>query len=1032
MEKLKLKPTHKPVQNYYEALRQFKTIGVSHEGAVRSAFQTLLEHCGRQFGWKLVPEWPIKRDRAHSLRVDGALVDEFTIPHGYWEAKDSHDDLGKEIKKKLALGYPEKNIIFQSPGRAILWQNGRLVLDTVITEPAPLVEILKQFFDYLPPELKDWDDAVSHFRDQVPEMGRALAELIKHEEKSNSPFRAAFDDFLALCRQSINPNLSAQAVEEMLIQHLLTERIFRTVFNNPDFTRRNVIASEIEKVIDALTSQSFSRDGFLQSLDRFYKAIDSTAKTIDDFSQKQEFLNTVYEKFFQGFSVKVADTHGIVYTPVSIVNFMVRSVEDILQKEFSKSLSSPDVHILDPFVGTGNFIVHIMQAIKKTALAKKYHDELHCNEVMLLPYYIASMNIEHELYERIGQYEVFQGICLADTFEIMEEGKGRGTQMALVERFNAENTKRVDKQRHSPIFVIIGNPPYNTAQLNENDNNKNRKYKVMDRRVSETYATDSKATLLNKLNDPYVKAIRWASDRIGEEGIVAFVTNNSFIDQSAFDGMRRHLRQDFDEIYLLDLGGNVRQNPKLSGTTHNVFGIQVGVSINLLVRRKGKRRSRNAEISYARLDVVARREEKYRYLEEAKQRANIPWQLLKPDENQTWLTGELDEGFHEFLSLGSKGAKAARSSNVEVVFKTYSLGVSTNRDAVVYDFQRDSLETRVEAFCEDYNAEVRRYAEQDEVTDLDNFLHYDRIKWSRNLKRALRNGEKLAYSASNPRTTLYRPFTQKYLYFADTIVDELGQNRKLFPTTKAESENRVLIVPSTGGRSRFWSFCSNMIVNLNFTSIDGAQCFPFYIYNEDGTNRRENLTDPTLKQFRLHYKDKSITKWDIFHYVYALLHHPLYRERYAANLKRELPRTPFAPDFRAFADIGKRLAEIHVNYEQQTEYPLERIEKPGAQLDWRVERMKLSKDKLSLIYNDFLTLSEIPPEVFEYRLGNRSALDWIIDQYQVSIDKRSGITNDPNRADDPQYIVRLIGQVITVSSETVKLVSSLADKSLTD
>src|SRR2546430_1148878 len=500
MERLNLKPTHKPVQNYYEALRQFKSLGVSHEGAVRSAFQTLLEHCGRQFGWKLVPEWQIKRVHGHSLRVDGALVDEFRLTHGFWEAKDSDDDLGKEVKKKLTAGYPQNNIIFQAPERAILWQNGRSVLDVDITEPVAVVEIVKQFFDYTPPEYEDWNDAVTHFQNQVPELGRALAELIKHEEKSNPRFRAAFDDFLALCRQSINPNLSAQAVEEMLIQHLLTERIFRTVFNNPDFTRRNVIASEIEKVIDALTSQSFSRDAFLQKLDRFYVAIEKTARTIEDFTQKQEFLNTVYEKFFQGFSVKVADTHGIVYTPVSIVNFMVRSVEDILQKEFGKSLSSSDVHILDPFVGTGNFIVHIMQAIQKTALAQKYHNELHCNEVMLLPYYIASMNIEHEFYELTASYETFEGICLVDTFELAEAKQ--------ISFFSTENTARVERQKRAPIRVVIGNPPYNAWQLNENDNNKNRKYKVMDKRVAETFAKDSKATNKNALSDPYVKAFR--------------------------------------------------------------------------------------------------------------------------------------------------------------------------------------------------------------------------------------------------------------------------------------------------------------------------------------------------------------------------------------------------------------------------------------------------------------------------------------------------------------------------------------------
>lgn len=577
MEKLNLKPTHRPVQNYYEALRQFKTIDVSHEGAVRSAFQTLLEHCGRQFGWKLVPEWAIKKD-TRSIRVDGALVDEYRLTHGFWEAKDTADDLAKEVKKKLAAGYPQNNIIFQAPERAILLQNGRVVLDEDIAEPSALVEVLKRFCEYIPPEFEEWTDAVEHFRDRVPELGEALKDLIEKEEKSNTRFRAAFDDFFVLCRQSINPNLSKEAVEEMLIQHLLTERIFRTVFNNPDFTRRNPIAAEIEKVIDALTSQAFTRDAFLQSLDRFYKAIDTTARTIDDFSQKQEFLNTVYEKFFQGFSIKVADTHGIVYTPVSIVNFMVRSVEDILRKEFGKSLSSSDVHILDPFVGTGNFIVHIMQAIKKTALAQKYKRELHCNEVMLLPYYIASMNIEHEFFERTGRYESFEGICLVDTFELAEAQQ--------ISFFSTENTARVERQKGAPIRVVIGNPPYNAWQLNENDNNKNRKYKEMDRKVAETYAKDSRATNKNALSDPYVKAFRWASNRIGDEGIVAFVSNNSFIESLAFDGMRQNIERDFDEIYVLDLGGNVRKNPKLSGTTHNVFGIQVGVSINIFVRKR--------------------------------------------------------------------------------------------------------------------------------------------------------------------------------------------------------------------------------------------------------------------------------------------------------------------------------------------------------------------------------------------------------------------------------------------------------------
>jgi predicted helicase len=343
----------------------------------------------------------------------------------------------------------------------------------------------------------------------------------------------------------------------MLIQHLLTERIFRTIFNNPDFTRRNVIAVEIEKVIDSLTSKSFSRQSFLQSLDYFYRAIEETAATLSNFSQKQRFLNAIYEKFFQGFSVKVADTHGIVYTPQPIVNFMVKSVEDILQKEFGKSLSDKGIHIIDPFVGTGNFIVQVMQQIRKTALPYKYEHELHCNEVMLLPYYISSMNIEHEYWELTGEYKPFSGICLVDTFELVEE-----QQLSL---FTTENTARVERQRQSKIDVVFGNPPYNTGQNNENDNNKNRKYKIIDRRVAETYAKDSKATNKNALSDPYIKAIRWASDRISEDGIIAFVTNNSFLDKIAFDGMRKHLRQDFNRIYTFNLHGDIRQDSMRDG-----------------------------------------------------------------------------------------------------------------------------------------------------------------------------------------------------------------------------------------------------------------------------------------------------------------------------------------------------------------------------------------------------------------------------------------------------------------------------------
>ena len=416
-----LKPTSRPVKEYYDSLRHFEAIDVSHEGAVRDAFQTLLKVCGRRLNWTLVAEHRMMGSQNRRISIDGALLDDFKIAHGYWEAKDMHDDLPTAVLDKFGKGYPQDNIIFQIPKRAILWQNKQQVLDADLTDARQLIEAVETFFDYRPEEQVEWEKAVAEFKEVVPVLGDGLAKLIRGERETNRRFARAFGDFHEKCRQSINSNLSEAAVEEMLTQHLLTERLFRTVFNNPDFTRRNVIANEIEKVIDALTSQSFTRDSFLQSLDRFYVAIERNAARITDFSQKQGFLNTVYEQFFQGFSVKVADTHGIVYTPQPIVDFMVKSVEEILRSEFNRSISDSGVHIIDPFVGTGNFIVRIMERIHRPALEDKYSSELHCNEVMLLPYYIASMNIEHQFYEATGHYQPFEGICLVDTFELAED-----------------------------------------------------------------------------------------------------------------------------------------------------------------------------------------------------------------------------------------------------------------------------------------------------------------------------------------------------------------------------------------------------------------------------------------------------------------------------------------------------------------------------------------------------------------------------------------------------------------------------------
>ena len=892
-------------------------------------------------------------------------------------------------------------------------------MDLDITEPVGLIAALQYLFSYTAPALDNWQTAVSDFREHVPDLANALKALIEERHETDPAFKKAFADFYDTCRTSINPELSQDAVEEMLTQHILTERIFRTVFNNSAFTRRNIIAHEIENVVDTLIRESFSREDFLKRLDRFYIAIEQAATLCRDFSQKQHFLNTFYEKFFQGFSKDLADTHGIVYTPQPIVDFMVKSVAHILETEFDRSLSDTGVHIIDPFVGTGNFIVRLMQDIQGTALEAKYRHELHCNEVMLLPYYIASLNIEQEYYQRTGTYLPFEGIALADTFELLEQEQR--------ELFTEENTERVQRQKATDMFVVIGNPPYNMGQVNENDNNKNRTYEIMDDRIAETYVKASDATLRNKLYDPYVKAIRWASDRIEEEGIVAFVTNNGFLDRMAFDGMRKHLAADFDAIYILDLGGNVRENPKLSGTTHNVFGIQVGVSINLFLKKNAAMTGQeSAEIFYARVDEFWRKEEKYHYLNSNGHYQNIEWQQLTPDNRHTWLTEGLHAEFDSFIPMGSKETKNTKDG--KTVFNLYSLGVATNRDILAYSFDLKLLQERVHTFIEIYNTAVDRKRRHTPKTPVESFIDTTdpRIKWTHRVKASLKKQAPSTYEGTHFRTALYRPFCQQYLYFDHFWNERRYQLHRIFPTPETERENKVICVPSTGGRTNFWCYITNAIPNLTITSIDGTQCFPFYTYDEDGTNRQENITDWTLSEFRTHYSDDTITKWDIFHYTYGLLHHPTYREKYEMNLKRDLPHIPFAEDFWGFAKAGAALADIHVNYESVPKYDgLQPMETEGMKVNWRVEKMKLSKDKTQLIYNDFLTLDGIPPEVYEYRLGTRSALEWVVDQYRVKTDRRSGIANDPNRADTPQYIVDLIGRVITVSLKTVEIVGGL-------
>ncbi|MDQ2888700.1 MAG: N-6 DNA methylase, partial [Chloroflexota bacterium] len=961
----------KAIERYYRELDEYKG-KADYELAVRSAFQNLLADTARGVKWTLIPEQTMEG----GIRPDGVLRDDY-FPRGYWEAKGPKSDLDREIAKKITTGYPLTNTIFENTRNAVLYQNKRRVsVEYNLQNANDVSDLLKQFFTYTEPDIENFETAVQEFKTRIPELAQALLSIIEREYKTNRRFIAAFDTFTELCRTALDPKITSDVINEMLIQHLLTERLFRTIFDNSDFVRRNVIASEIERVIEALASRSFNRNEFLKSLDRFYVAIEAAAKGIESWSERQHFLNTVYERFFQGYSVKRADTFGIVYTPQEIVDFMCASVEEVLQREFGTSISEPGVQILDPAAGTGSFIVNLLHRIPRHKLKHKYQHDLFCNEIMLLPYYISSLNIEHEYYAKMGDYEPFEGVCFVDTLELAE-----GQQLPL---FVEENTERVKKEKDAQIMVVIGNPPYNVGQVSENDNNKNRKYQVVDQRIRDTYVKDSKATLNTKLYDAYVKFFRWASDRLQErDGIVCFVSNNSFLDQTAFDGMRKHLLKDFNLVYHLDLHGNVRKNPKLSGTTHNVFGIQVGVGITIAIRISAKAQQK---LCYYRLPENWRRSEKLKFLADKHNITTIEWQELSPNEKYTWLTEGMHSEFAIFLPMGTKEAKVSRLPDVKVLFKTYSLGVSTNRDDTVYDFNFQALARRVEQFIEDYNAEIARWIRKGRPKNIDDFVSYKEVKWSRNLKRDLSRERFTQFDDKALRQSLYRPFCKKWLYYADVLVDERGTSGTFFLNPISEAENRVICLTDLGSEKPFMVLVTNLIVDMHMVGAgSGTECFPFYTYSEDGSNRRENITDWALAQFQAKY-GPQVSKWDIFHYVYAMLHHPQYRQRYAENLKRDLPHIPLlhtAQAFQTCVRVGQRLMDMHLNYEQAQEYSkLEWFETEGVPFSWRVEKMRLSSDKRVIVVNESLRLGPLPPECFEYRLGNRSALEWVIDQYQ--------------------------------------------------
>ncbi len=582
------------INEYRAELDRLRAVsGSSRESVLREAFKDLLKRWGRSADLQFIPEHDIVTAQRNRIYVDGALLHALRVPFGYWEAKDAGDDLDAEIAAKSRKGYPRDNIIYSDDHTAVLIQDGHEVARVAMNDTEALYALLTGFFAHERQEIADFNKAVKQFAADLPAVLQALRDLISEKRAASRDFAAAETAFLLHAQNAINPAVSEDDVQEMLIQHILTEDIFAKVFDNPDFHRQNNVASELYKLEEKLFARG-EKSTLLRALAPYYSGIASTAAVISTHSEKQGFLKGLYENFYKVYNAKAADRLGVVYTPGEIVRFMIRSADWLCEKHFGKNLIDRGVEILDPATGTGTFIVELLESFRGHGdkLRHKYKEELHANEIAILPYYVANLNIEATYQAITGQFAEFENLCLVDTLDNVDAlGIHAGHQFDLLGSLSDENIERIKRQNRRKISVIIGNPPYNANQQNENDNNKNRTYAHIDKRIKDTYIKASTAQK-TKLYDMYARFYRWASDRLGDEGVLAFVTNRSFLTTRTFDGFRKLVAKDFQEIYIVDLGGDVRSNPKLSGTTHNVFGIQTGVAIAFLVRKKVKMTSR--------------------------------------------------------------------------------------------------------------------------------------------------------------------------------------------------------------------------------------------------------------------------------------------------------------------------------------------------------------------------------------------------------------------------------------------------------
>ncbi len=879
-------------------------------------------------------------------------------------------------------------------------------------------------------------------------------ERIKTLIADEGKHKKAFEQLMRGLRKNINPNLTEQEAVEMLSQHIISQPVFEALFGDYEFTNNNPVSKSMQKMLDLLEDEGKTEEEH-EKLQKFYSYVRTTVGDIKDSEGRQRLIVELYDKFFKVASPKTVEKLGIVYTPVEVVDYIIHSVAHIIRREFNRSLSDENVHILDPFTGTGTFITRLLHSnhISKDDLLRKYKKEIHANEIVLMAYYIASINIENVFHSIIEneEYNSFEGICLTDTFQL---GEDASEENMFSEQFPT-NSKRVIAQKKKPITVIIGNPPYSIGQKSANDNAQNQTYPTLNRRIEGTYVEESNANLNKSAYDSYIKAFRWASDRINKKdgGIIGFVTNGAWLDANGLDGFRKCLEREFSTIYVFNLRGNQRTSGELSRKEGGkIFGSgsRTPIAITILVKHPNKPTNEKAKIYYRDIGDYLSREDKLDIIKKMGDINNpqMLWKEITPNEHGDWINHR-NEMFRLFTPIEPEKKFDKKS---ESFFETYAIGVATNRDAWVYNYSKKAVESNMKSMIDYYNQQQLLYSNGIELDSSPN-----KISWTVNLKKNVEKGVIHEYREC-ARYSMYRPFEKQYLYYHKPFIERIGLSPKLFPTPK--HENLVICVSGLGGNKPHSVLLTNCIMDLNCLEA-GAQCFPLYWYDEkepdlldlfnQGTDnkiekytRKDGVTDWILTQCRKQYGYKTqITKEDIFYYVYGILHSLDYRSTFEADLKKMLPRLPLVEskeEFFAFSNAGRQLAELHLKYETIEPYRKCEIEfapftNKGDSMNYRVEKMRFGKidsktaDKSVIYYNTSIAIKNIPSEAYEYVVNGKSAIEWIMERYQVTTDSKSGITNDPNdwakEHDDEKYIYNLLLRIINVSVQTVEIVKSL-------